>query len=161
MTPVPRTQAWLVDERWAKAYPLEDTTTIGREGECTIILRDPTVSRQHATIERRGAAYCLKPSGAAGTKLNGVVQVGEAPLKEGDRIEIAFTVLRYTLMAPTGEMFLIRRDRPTPYDNPDVPTGAPLRASTAALRVAKRYWHFVVTVALLLVMLLVLLATWR
>lgn len=161
MTPVARIEAWVVDERWAKAYPLEDTTTIGREGECTIILRDPTVSRHHATIERRGDAYYLRPAGTAGTKLNGVVQTGETALKEGDRIEIAFTVLRYTLMAPTGEMFLIRRDRPTPYDNPDVPTSAPLRASTAAMRVARRYWHFVVGVALLVVMLLVLLATWR
>jgi pSer/pThr/pTyr-binding forkhead associated (FHA) protein len=157
---VTHTEAWLVDERWAKAYPLlGDATTIGRDGECTIILRDPSVSRHHASIERRENSYHLRPTGAAGTKLNGAQVATESPLQEGDRIEIAFTILRFTLKAPTGEMFVIRRDRPTPYDHPEVPTKAPLRVSTAALRVAKRYWHLVLSIALLVVMLLVLLAT--
>ena len=159
MTDAARIEAWVVDERWAKAYPLGDTTSIGRDADSTIILRDQTVSRHHASIVRDGNSFRVQPVGSATTKLNGVPLDAEAVLKEGDRLEIAFSVLRFTLLAPTGEMFVIRRDRPTAFDNPDVPTRAPLRASTAAMRVAKRYWHFVVVVAVLIVMLLVLLAT--
>jgi predicted component of type VI protein secretion system len=159
MTAFGMAEAWLVDDRWAKAYPLSESTTIGRGAENTIILRDPAVSRQHATVGRRENGFVLLVHGSSGAKLNGLPVAADSVLKEGDAIEIAHTLLRFTLRAPTGEMFVVRRDRPTPYDNPEVPTDAPLTAMNPWVAGWRKHWHFVVGLALLVLMLLVLLAT--
>lgn len=157
MNPLEDTEAWLVDDRWAKAYPLGDSTTIGRDPDNTIILRDTAVSRHHASVVRRGDGYVLQAMGASGTKLNGDPVAAEIALGEGDIVAIAFTTLRFTNRAPTGEMFVIRRDRPTAYDDPDVRTSAPLRATEAVVGLWRKHWHFFVGVVLLVLMLLVLL----
>src|SRR6185503_6536939 len=78
--------AWLVDDRWGKAYPLTADTTIGRGSSSAIILRDPAVSRHHATVKRRGIEYVLVVETNAGTNLNGVAATGETVLQEGDVI---------------------------------------------------------------------------
>jgi predicted component of type VI protein secretion system len=159
MTPLGETEAWLVDDRWAKAYPLSGSTTIGRSAECTIILRDPSVSRQHATVARRESGFVLLVHGSSGTRLNGALITSDSVLTEGDVVEIAHSALRFTVKAPTGEMFVVRRDRPTPYDNPEVPTDAPLQATNRFIVAWQRHWHFFVGIALLILMLLVLLGT--
>lgn len=158
-----RTGAWLVDDRWAKAYPLGDDTSIGRGGESMIIVRDPAVSRHHAEVKRVANAYVLHGYGSAGTKVNGMRLGAECVLQEGDLIEIAFTVLRFTLKAPTGEMFVIRRDTATSVDQQEIPTRATLHGMhpITLVRRWRRYWHFIAGIFLLLVMLLVLLATGR
>jgi pSer/pThr/pTyr-binding forkhead associated (FHA) protein len=145
--------AWLIDQRWAKAYPLADLTTIGRGAECTIMLRDPAVSRRHAEIDREGEAYVLRAMGSAGTMLNGVRVATECVLQEGDLIEIAFTTLRFTNLAPTGEMFVVPRDSVYSRDKLDVPTRATLHRMHPITLIARwrRYWH--VMLALLLVVL--------
>jgi pSer/pThr/pTyr-binding forkhead associated (FHA) protein len=157
MMPLGFAEAWLVDDRWAKAYPLGDSTTIGRAPENTIILRDPSVSRQHATVSRRESGFVLLVHGASATRLNGETVPPDNVLGEGDTIEIAHTVLRFTLKAPTGEMFVVRRDRPTPYDNAEIPTDAPLRAANPLVAGWQKHWHFIVGIILLALMLLVLL----
>jgi pSer/pThr/pTyr-binding forkhead associated (FHA) protein len=157
MTAIGMNEAWLVDDRWAKAYPLGDRTTVGRSAENTIILRDPSVSRQHATVERREVGFVLVVHASSGTKLNGLPVAADSPLTEGDAIEIAHTSLRFTLKAPTGEMFVVRRDRPTPYDSPEIPTDAPLRAVNPWIAGWRRHWHFITGLVLLALMLLVLL----
>jgi pSer/pThr/pTyr-binding forkhead associated (FHA) protein len=159
MTLLGMNEAWLVDDRWAKAYPLGDSTTIGRGAESTIILRDPSVSRQHATVAREERGFVLLVHGSSGTKLNGQPVESDSVLREGDTIEIAHTLLRFTLRAPTGEMFVVRRDRPTPYDNPEVPTDATIRGANSMMVTWRTHWHFIVGVALLVLMLLVLLAS--
>src|SRR5688572_21291207 len=64
--------AWLVDDRWGKAYPLTDQeTTIGRGQPSAIIIRDPAVSRVHASVRRRGVEFVLSVTGSAGTSVNG------------------------------------------------------------------------------------------
>lgn len=158
-----RTDAWLVDDRWSKAYPLGDDTTIGRGAESMIILRDPAVSRHHAKVKKSDTGYVLEGYGSAGTKVNGMRLGAECLLQEGDVIEIAYTTLRFTLKAPTGEMFVIRRDMPTIGDHLEIPTRATLHGMhpiTLASR-GLRYWHFIAGILLLIVMLLVLLATAR
>lgn len=159
MTLLGMNEAWLVDDRWAKAYPLGDSTTIGRAAESTIILRDPAVSRQHATVAHEERGFVLLVHGSSGTKLNGQPVASDSVLEEGDVIEIAHTLLRFTLRAPTGEMFVVRRDRPTPYDNPEVPTDATVKAANPMMLSWRTHWHFIVGVALLVLMLLVLLAS--
>jgi len=124
----PDADAWLVDDRWSKAYPLNDETHIGRGHGASIILRDPVISRRHASVVKEGENYVLHCFGAAGTRVNGVEMESSHALCEGDRIEIAFTSLRFTLMAPTGEMFIMTRDIPTTIDQSEGPTRATVKA---------------------------------
>lgn len=141
--------AWLVDDRWGKAYPLtEQETTIGRGQPSAVIIRDPAVSRIHARIRREGVNYVLGVSGTSGTSVNGEPVTGELTLSEGDTIEIALTALRFTFNAPTGEMFIVSRDHPVQPSFEEAPTRATLHAMhpiTLAARSYTRmraYWHF-------------------
>ena len=122
------TSAWLVDERWAKAYPLGADVTIGRGSDNTIILRDPAVSRLHAEVKKAGASFVLRAYGSSGTNVNGIRVGGDYELREGDVVEIAFSKLRFTTKAPTNEMLVIPRDEPTAVDEQDVPTRMTLHA---------------------------------
>ena len=122
------TSAWLIDERWAKAYPLGEDVTIGRGSENTIILRDPAVSRLHAEVKNEAGRFVLHTHGSSGTTVNGVSVGDESELHEDDVIEIAFSRLRFTTKPPTSEMFVIPRDEPTAVDEQDVPTRMTLHA---------------------------------
>jgi pSer/pThr/pTyr-binding forkhead associated (FHA) protein len=134
MSGIVPSDAWLVDDRWSKAYALSDETHIGRASESAIILRDPVISRRHASVIKEGDNYCLKSFGQAGTKVNGLQVTNSCVLTEGDIIEIAFTTLRFTSMAPTGEMFVVERDTPTQIDRMQE---GPTRATIAAPVVRK------------------------
>jgi pSer/pThr/pTyr-binding forkhead associated (FHA) protein len=154
--------AWLVDERWFKAYPLAvETTSIGRGSECMIILRDPAVSRHHADVKRESSGYVLRAFGSSGVLVNGIRVGAECALQEGDVVEIAFTTLRFTTKAPTNEMFVIPRDTPTFIDQLEGPTKATLNAMnrSAIMRGTRRYWHVIAMVILLFGLLLFVLAT--
>jgi hypothetical protein len=147
-------EAWLVDDRWSKAYALSGPEThIGRGSESSIILRDPVISRRHASVVRGVDGFELRAIGPAGTKVNGALVDKLCALREGDVIEIAFTTLRFTMMAPTGEMFVVQRDTPTTIDRMEGPT----RATLAAPAVRKRGWLrpvVVVVVAMAIILLL-------
>jgi hypothetical protein len=155
-------EAWLVDERWFKAYPLADETTIGRGVENTIIVRDPAASRHHADVKREPAGYVLHAFGSSGVKVNGLRVGTEFALQEGDVVEIAFTSLRFTTKAPTNEMFVLRRDTPTILDQMlEGPTRATIEAinRSAIVRGWRRYWHVIAIVVLIVALLLFVLAT--
>lgn len=145
--------AWLIDQRWAKAYPLAESTTVGRGADCTVVLRDPAVSRRHAEITQEGEAYVLRSMGSAGTTLNGVRVATNCVLQEGDLIEIAFTILRFTKLAPTGEMFVVPRDAVYSRDRIELPTRPTLHGMHPITLIARwqRYWH--ILLALLIVVL--------
>lgn len=153
--------AWLVDERWFKAYPLVGDTTIGRSAKCTIILRDPAVSRIHAEVKKQPNGYVLQPRGSSATTLNGTRVSSANVLQQGDVIEIGVTTLRFTFNAPTGEMFVVSRDYPVPSDRAEAPTRPTLHAMhpiTLASRVSV-FWRRILVVLLLIAMLLFLLAS--
>jgi predicted component of type VI protein secretion system len=136
-----RASAWLIDERWAKAYPLAKDVTIGRGSENTIILRDPAVSRLHCEVKSQAGSFVLHALGASGTKVNGIHVGGECTLREGDVVEIAFSKLRFTTRPPTNEMFVIPRDAPTSVDELETPTRVTL-AAAHPLTVASRVRRF-------------------
>jgi pSer/pThr/pTyr-binding forkhead associated (FHA) protein len=144
--------AWLVDERWFKAYPLVEDTTIGRGAQCVIILRDPAVSRVHAEVKREHNEYVLYAQGSSGTKVNGARVTSATLLQEGDVVEIAFTTLRFTRHAPTGEMFVVPRDAATTSDRNEIPTRATLHALHPITIVSRwpRYWRIIVMASLIL-----------
>ena len=154
-------EAWLVDERWFKAYPLVGNTTIGRSAKCTIILSDPAVSRVHAEVKKQSNGYVLHPRGSSVTALNENRVGSEMVLHEGDVIDIGVTTLRFTMSAPTGEMFLVSRDYAVPSDRAEAPTRPTLHALHPITLVSRIgvFWRRILIVVMLVAMLLFLLAS--
>src|SRR3954449_900347 len=76
--------------------PLRDPTTrLGRSHTADVVLEDPSVSRRHAIIARRGdASVLLDDRSLNGVQVNGA-RVTEAPLTHGDEILIGRIPIRY------------------------------------------------------------------
>lgn len=81
-------------------YPIdEDELTIGRSGDCDIVIDHVTVSLVHARIKRSGDGYIIVPEGNAknsGVTINGCVISGKTRIAERDVICIANTKLMYS-----------------------------------------------------------------
>jgi pSer/pThr/pTyr-binding forkhead associated (FHA) protein len=67
----------------------KDATSVGRDTSSDVFLDDVTVSRVHASIERRdGGSFFVRDSGSLnGTYVNGE-QVDETKLASGDEVQI-------------------------------------------------------------------------
>jgi FOG: FHA domain len=68
---------------------------IGREIGCSIVLKDPTVSRFHADVRSEAGGYVLYSMGSAGTKINGQTVTAPRMLVEGDEIAIGGTTFTF------------------------------------------------------------------
>ena len=81
----------------AHSYPLDPSDpqiTIGREGS-DIVLENPQVSRNHATIDRAGSQHVLRDAGSTnGTFVNGQ-RISQHTLAPGDVIQIGAFKLVY------------------------------------------------------------------
>jgi hypothetical protein len=89
--------AYLVEERAGVAHPLNHrSTSIGRDASNAIVVRNPTASRFHADIRREAGGFALHSMGSAGTVLNGRLMKDPALLRDGDLVEIAFTIFEFT-----------------------------------------------------------------
>ncbi len=77
-------------QRW----PLnKDELTIGRGGDCDVLINDKTVSRQHAHIKHEaGNKWMLYDDSKNGTHVNGQPIAGPYHLQDGDVIAIATAV---------------------------------------------------------------------
>ena len=89
---LPAGSALLVVKRGPNAgskFVLEgDVTRAGRHPDSDIFLDDITVSRRHAEIVRRGDGYAVRDAGSLnGTYLNRE-RIEEAPLANGDELQI-------------------------------------------------------------------------
>ena len=79
------------------------STGIGRDESNALVLDEATASRFHAEIRHEAGGHALRAMGSAGTKLNGNAISAPVLLNEGDEIQIAGRVLRYTRAAlPSG-----------------------------------------------------------
>jgi hypothetical protein len=92
-------QALLVVKRGPNAgstFLIEaDATTAGRRPDSDVFLDDVTVSRRHATIERRSGAFFVRDDGSLnGTYVNGE-RVEETRLASGDEIQIGMFKLAF------------------------------------------------------------------
>ena len=66
----------------------EQENTIGRTDDNFILLSDPSISRHHAVIHRRGDLYSIEDRGSSnGTRLNGKEVTGVDDLSAGDQVE--------------------------------------------------------------------------
>ena len=79
-----------------RRYRAKHSLLIGRSPSAAISLSDPTASRVHARIERRGVdAYVEDLGSRNGTLLNGTSLDREALLHPGDRVRIGSTDVVY------------------------------------------------------------------
>jgi predicted component of type VI protein secretion system len=89
--------AYLIEERAGVAHPLNHrSTSVGRDASNDIVIRNPTASRFHADIRREAGGFALHSMGSAGTVLNGRLMKDPALLRDGDLVEIAFTIFEFT-----------------------------------------------------------------
>lgn len=87
---------FLRDVRRDRSYKLSQTTTIGRDAICEVLVQEPSVSRVHAEVIREGKGYVVVPKDRAYTLLNEVRLQQATQLNEGDELTIGRTVLRFT-----------------------------------------------------------------
>lgn len=73
----------------------EETITVGRLPESTIVLADPNVSRRHAEIRPRGSTFVVTDLGSTnGTRINGI-RITEHELVDGDDVAFGNTRMRF------------------------------------------------------------------
>jgi sigma-B regulation protein RsbU (phosphoserine phosphatase) len=81
------------DER--RRVPVGDGLTIGRAGQCSLMIRDSAASRQHLEITFTGNGYECRDLGSRnGTLVNGVA-IQNSELQNGDQIHIGETLLKF------------------------------------------------------------------
>jgi predicted component of type VI protein secretion system len=97
-------EAHLIDITNKKGYTLRRRVVqIGREIGCSIVLKDPTVSRFHADVRAEGGQFVLYAMGSSGTKVNGESAVVPRLLREGDQITMGDTTFTFSSLAmPPG-----------------------------------------------------------
>lgn len=92
--------AYLTEESSGRRVDVEGPITIGRTQECGLIIEDTSASRRHVEITPRDGRYYWKDLGSTnGTVVNGRPMLG-GELKDGDRIQIGETIIRFTATAP-------------------------------------------------------------
>jgi DNA-binding winged helix-turn-helix (wHTH) protein len=81
----------------------EGEHVLGRDAETQIWIDSVAASRRHAKIVISGSEATLEDLGSKnGTILNGRILSGRAPLKDGDRIQIAHASLTLRVFSSTG-----------------------------------------------------------
>ena len=71
--------------------------TIGRGGDCSLVIRDSAASRQHLEIKETGSGYACRDLGSRnGTLVNGA-RITICELNDGDTIHVGETVLTFEL----------------------------------------------------------------
>jgi hypothetical protein len=78
----------------------KDSSLVGREPTCDIVVADGSVSRKHARIERRGDIWYAVDQGSANGTFLDSVRVGESPLRPGQ--ELRFGAVSYRVEIEGG-----------------------------------------------------------
>ena len=89
--------AFLIDASARRGYALRKRVIqIGREIGCSIVLKDPTVSRFHSDVRSEGGEFVIYSMGSTGTKVNDESVTVPRMLTEGDRIAIGDTTFVFS-----------------------------------------------------------------
>ena len=89
--------AHLIDTRRRSALSLDRVSTcIGRDESNTLVIEDEEAASFHAEVRREAGGHALRCSDSAVVKVNGQAVSAPVMLSEGDEIQIANLVLRYT-----------------------------------------------------------------
>ncbi len=87
----------LVDRKTTKRYALVPKTefTIGRDAACDIVILNPTVSRQHAKIERTATGFKIVDLGSSVGTFVGGMKVKDVVLKDTDDVKLGHVLLDF------------------------------------------------------------------
>jgi predicted component of type VI protein secretion system len=89
--------AYLVDTRRRSALSLDRVSTgIGRDESNMLVIDDDGAASFHAEVRREAGGHALRGSDSSLVKVNGRSVSTPVMLNEGDEVEIANLVLRYT-----------------------------------------------------------------
>ena len=82
-------------------FPLTQApVTIGRQPDCTVVLADPQVSRQHAAISYQAGRYIVQDLGSAnGSYINDRRITAPQALRDGDQLRLGNTIFDVRLTA--------------------------------------------------------------
>lgn len=69
--------------------------TLGRSGDCNLVLADARASRIHAQIVAHGGKVVLEDLGSANGTFVNSLQIKKRVLESGDLIRVGETVMRY------------------------------------------------------------------
>jgi len=76
--------------------PLLTSNTIGRAGDSTIVLQDPSVSSSHARVDFMDGAFVLMDTDSTnGTYVNGARVAGRTELRPGDYVQVGAVVMEF------------------------------------------------------------------
>jgi len=105
----------------------KDVVSLGREANNDLVVADPSVSRNHAVVERRIDGYYLVDKGSSnGTFVNGKKVTGEQKLNHNDKVNLGSASLVFedeaqigaTFILPRSEMPEVKKEPPKPVDLP-------------------------------------------
>jgi pSer/pThr/pTyr-binding forkhead associated (FHA) protein len=117
----PAVGAWLRFDGNILVHIREGVNTIGRGERCHVVLQDPLVSREHATIELHGQDATLTDLHSLnGVEVNGQRVDAPVPLRPGDRVIFGSHVAVFGLAAglPRAANPLLATQRVSPLPAP-------------------------------------------
>lgn len=89
--------SYLIDSNARRGYALRKRVIqIGREIGCSIVLKDPTVSRFHCDVKSEGGQFVIYSMGSTGTRVNEAPVGTPRMLVEGDRVAVGDTIFTFT-----------------------------------------------------------------
>jgi transcriptional regulator with GAF, ATPase, and Fis domain len=92
--PNPHYRLLILGDGSVRTIPLTGTSwTIGRALDCSITLRDPTVSRRHIRLDRVGDAFQFKDLGGANPAQIDGRSARQGPIRAGQQLSIGLTKL--------------------------------------------------------------------
>lgn len=80
----------------------QDVSVVGREPGCEVFVNDGSVSRRHARIERRGAAYFVVDEGSANGTFLDSQRVADALLRPGQEVRFGAVAFRVEISGGAG-----------------------------------------------------------
>jgi uncharacterized protein involved in exopolysaccharide biosynthesis len=83
-------------------YPLYAVTTLGRSESADITLADDRVSGRHCEVVRGTLGFRIRDLGSSNGTLVNAAKATEAELKEGDLVQVGYTVFKFQLAPPAA-----------------------------------------------------------
>lgn len=106
-------------------YPLFDRTMMGRSESADITLPDDRVSGKHCEVVRGPQGFSIRDLGSSNGTLVNAQKISEVELREGDLVQVGYTVFKFQSMGAGGRVERIDPQVIAPGMNMGVPMGMP------------------------------------